>query len=154
MSALPRLARLFRILTLLATRTYTRRQLAHALGISERRLQQDLAMLAQAGIAIERLEHGGYRLRTLPPPGVPNWIAPGYAVSVQGSTLRLVYLQPRGLVSWVEEAVDPQPPLELLRAAVDDPCPPRALFPLTEELRAWLRAQRIMHVPQARRKRR
>lgn len=81
-----RLCRLLGIIVALAERPHQRRELAERFGVSERQITNDLAVLRQAGITVDRTPQG-YRLarEVFPFPGP---VAPGELVSVQGSAVR------------------------------------------------------------------
>lgn len=133
-----RLARLLGIVEALAERPHRRRELARRFSVSERQVTDDLGVLNLAGIAVRRTEHGYVLDRAAL--AVPGPVAPGEAVSVQGGSVRLVRVVPKGTVTWVEEAIEPQPPAHLLRWVVPDRAP-RGLYPLNAALRRWLRGQ-------------
>jgi biotin operon repressor len=133
-----RLARVLRLLTLLEASPRRRQELAAILGVSERTITKDLAALADASFTVHRTR-AGYTLSRIPR-SQERRLAPGYAVSVCGAVVTLVELVPRGTAMWVERAVSPQPPRDLLQASVPPPArrPRRALYPLPPELRIWL----------------
>lgn len=147
-----RLVRLLRIVSTLSTRPHKRRELANLFGVSERQIQDDIALLRRAGIEIVSVPWRGYVVRNLSLlPGlsahrgeqgyrlVADRLAPGYVVSVQGPLIRLVWLAQKGSLHWVEEEVTPQPPERLLWAAVAPAHGRRGLYPLTPTLAEWVK---------------